>query len=88
MSAKEKEGSFMHPDVEYLLTPDIANILSKGMWALYEKKPKNPVEYLALWLLNNGNEQTIKHKVRLLKTISSLKSKRKEQGSCKKGTRN
>lgn len=66
MSASDtkKEGPKLHPDAEYLLRPDIADILSKGLAELYERRPKNPVEYLALWLLNSSSEKVLKLEVR------------------------
>ena len=58
-----KGSQILHPDVEYLLTPEITDVLSKGLSAVYEKRPKNPVEYLALWLLNSSNEKIMRLKV-------------------------
>lgn len=60
---EEDKGSVMHPDVEYLLTPEIADVLTKGLLELYEKRPHNPVEYLAAWLLNKSNEKLLKLEV-------------------------
>ena len=62
MTEDEKEGLF-HPDVAYLLTPEISDILAKGLTELYEKRPRNPVEYLAAWLLNKSNETLLKLEV-------------------------
>jgi len=59
----DSNGSLFHPDVQYLLTPEITNILTKGLTELYEKQPSNPAEYLALWLLNINNEKALKLKV-------------------------
>lgn len=66
MSSKEKDTNAIHPALQYLSTPEISDILSKGLSVLYEKNPKNPVEFLALWLLNHSNEHTIKLKVKSL----------------------
>lgn len=63
MSSKAKDKDAIHPVVDYLSNPEIADVLSKGLSMLYEKNPKNPVEYLALWLLNQSNEKTIKMRV-------------------------
>lgn len=32
---------------------DIGVVISKGLSATYESKPKNPIEYFAKWLLNH-----------------------------------
>lgn len=87
MSVKEKEKKTGPPLIEYLATPEIANIISKGMSILYEKQPRNPVEYLALWLLNQSNEKLIKQKVcRGVIDSISLKIRRRTLNNYKKNT--
>ena len=76
------ENSF-HPDVAYLLTPEISDILSKGLNEIYEKRPHNPVEYLAIWLLNKSKENLIKQEVLYFK-IASLRKDNKKLWRCKK----
>ena len=41
-----------HDDIKYLMKDDIGGILSKGLAETYEKRPTNPIEYFAKWLLN------------------------------------
>lgn len=50
--AKEKSKK-QTPDAEYLKSDEIGLVIAKGMAALYKANPKNPVDYLAKWLLNN-----------------------------------
>lgn len=42
-----------HADIKYLKQDDIGAVISKGLAATYENRPKNPVEYFAKWLLNH-----------------------------------
>ena len=42
-----------HSDIKYLMQDDIGVVISKGLSATYETKPKNPIEYFAKWLLNH-----------------------------------
>jgi len=45
-----------HPDVSFLKDQEISAILTKGLSHLYQTQPKQPIDYLAKWLLNiNGN---------------------------------
>jgi len=36
-----------------LMQDEIGVVISKGLSATYESKPKNPIEYFAKWLLNH-----------------------------------
>lgn len=40
------------PDAEYLMSDEIGLVIAKGMQVLYKTNPKNPVDFLAKWLLN------------------------------------
>ena len=59
MSSKTGEAKKVGT-IDPLKNPEVGEVLSEGLAVLYAKKPKNPVEYLALWLLNTAHEQTVK----------------------------
>lgn len=42
-----------HQDIKYLMQDEIGVVISKGLSATFENKPKNPIEYFAKWLLNH-----------------------------------
>lgn len=42
------------PDADYLMSDDIGLVIAKGMQVLYKSNPKNPVDFLAKWLLNQS----------------------------------
>ena len=42
-------------DAEYLKGKDLGLIIAKGMAVMYKQNPKNPVDFLAKWLLNYSN---------------------------------
>ena len=39
-------------DADYLKSDEIGLVIAKGMANLYTENPKNPVDFLAKWLLN------------------------------------
>ena len=39
-------------DAEYLKSKDLGLVIAKGMAVMYKTNPKNPVDFLAKWLLN------------------------------------
>jgi hypothetical protein len=63
MSSKAAEGKGLQALQDLLKDPELAGVLSEGLAVLHTKRPKNPVEYLALWLLNTANEQKLKQRV-------------------------
>ena len=46
-----------HPDADYLMSDEIGLVIAKGMQVLYKTNPKNPVDFLAKWLLNVSQVQ-------------------------------
>jgi hypothetical protein len=42
------------PDADYLMSDEIGLVIAKGMQVLYKTNPKNPVDFLAKWLLNQS----------------------------------
>jgi hypothetical protein len=46
--AKESD----HPDAAYIKREDIGVVVAKGLAVMYKTQPKNPVDFLAKWLLN------------------------------------
>ena len=45
------------PDADYLMSDEIGLVIAKGMQVLYKTNPKNPVDFLAKWLLNTSQVQ-------------------------------
>jgi len=45
------------PAADYLKSDEIGLVISKGMAVLYKTNPKNPVDFLAKWLLNYSHVQ-------------------------------
>ena len=41
-----------HGDINYLMQDQIGVVISRGLTATYEQRPKNPIEYFARWMLN------------------------------------
>ena len=39
-------------DAEYLKSDELGLVIAKGMAVMYKENPKNPVDFLAKWLLN------------------------------------
>jgi len=39
-------------DAEYLKSPELGGVIAKGMAVMYKTNPKNPVDFLAKWLMN------------------------------------
>lgn len=39
-------------DAEYLKSKELGMVIAKGMAVMYKTNPKNPVDFLANWLLN------------------------------------
>jgi hypothetical protein len=48
-----------HPDAAYIKREDLGGVISKGMAVLYNTKPKNPVDFLAKWLLNYSHVEKV-----------------------------
>jgi hypothetical protein len=59
ISAAHKE----HANITYLKQDDIGLVISKGMAVLYKEHPKNPVDYLAKWLLNYAGQKDLEKEV-------------------------
>jgi hypothetical protein len=45
------------PDADYLMSDEIGLVIAKGMQVLYKTNPKNPVDFLAKYLLNTAKVQ-------------------------------
>ena len=44
-------------DAEYLKSDELGLVIAKGMAVMYKETPKNPVDFLAKWLLNHSQVQ-------------------------------
>ena len=49
-----------HPDIAYLNSPDIGDIIVKGLTETYLTQPNNPIKFLGNWLLNEFKSNSIK----------------------------
>ena len=47
-----QQALIIKPAAEYLKSEEIGLVIAKGMAVLYKTNPKNPVDFLAKWLLN------------------------------------
>ena len=61
MSTGKKE--IIHPDITYLKDDQIGKVICKGLSVLVREKPKNPIDYLAKWLLNQAQKNMRKKNV-------------------------
>jgi hypothetical protein len=55
-----------HPDIEFLKNSELGHVVNRGLAELYKIQPKNPVTFLANWLLNESRSKEIKRKVYIL----------------------
>ena len=39
-------------DADYIKSKDLGSVIAKGMAVMYKQQPKQPVDFLAKWLLN------------------------------------
>jgi hypothetical protein len=53
----QKEDASLTPAADYLKSDEIGLVIAKGMAVLYKTNPKNPVDFLAKWLLNHAQVQ-------------------------------
>lgn len=54
-----------HPDIAFLKNSELGAIVNRGLAELYKIQPKNPITFLANWLLNESRSVEIKNKVKL-----------------------
>lgn len=47
-------------DADYLKSPELGTVVAKGMAVMYAQNPKNPVDFLAKWLLNYAQVERAK----------------------------
>ena len=59
-------------DAEYLKSDELGLVIAKGMAVMYQTNPKNPVDFLAKWLLNYSSVQ------RAAEAVEDQKKKVKE----------
>ncbi len=55
--------SSSHPDVDFLKSVGVTSTVSRGFAELYKVQPKNPVTFLANWLMNESRSLEILLKV-------------------------
>jgi hypothetical protein len=51
------EARKITPDAEYLKSDELGLVIAKGMACMYRENPKNPVDFLAKWLVNHSKVQ-------------------------------
>lgn len=82
-SAKKVE---LHPDVRYVEQEEIGKVICEGLAAIVKAQPKNPVEYLARWLLAYEERDKVQQEVRAC-VDSAVGSSCTAQGDTATGTR-
>jgi hypothetical protein len=55
-----------HHDIIYLKNSELGTVVNRGLAELYKIQPKNPVTFLANWLLNESRSKEIMKKVKKL----------------------
>lgn len=59
-------------DADYLKSKNLGGVIAKGMSAMYDTNPKNPVDFLAKWLLNYSQvERAADERAEALATVDS-----------------
>jgi len=58
-----KPESQDHPDIAYLKSTSIGGVVNRALSDLYKVQPKNPVTFLANWLLNESRSGQIKSQI-------------------------
>lgn len=69
-----------HPDAAYIKRDDIGVVIAKGLAVMYRQKPKNPVDFLAKWLLNYAQvEKAVVAESEHKEKVKELKDKHQYQ---------
>ena len=67
-----KTASDDHHDILYLKNSELGSVVNRGLAELYKSQPKNPVTFLANWLLNESRSKEIKKKVTYIQFINLI----------------
>ena len=51
------KGKKPHPDSQYIMQDNIGVVIANGLSVVYKKKPENPVDFFAKWLLRQSEIQ-------------------------------
>ena len=46
-------------DADYLKSKDLGGVIAKGMAIMWKEQPKNPIDFLANWLLNYAQAEEL-----------------------------
>ena len=57
------KGSYFHPDIQYLKQFEIGNIICQALASAYQKNPKDPIKYIANWLISKSNSADVQKDV-------------------------
>jgi galactose-1-phosphate uridylyltransferase len=75
-SKKADTAAKDHPDAAYLKKDDLGLVVAKGLAVMYKEQPKNPVDFLAKWLLNYASvEKSHLQEAEHLDKVKELKDK-------------
>lgn len=66
-------------DADYLKSDELGLVIAKGMAVMYKTNPKNPVDFLAKWLLNHSQVQRSALAVEEKKKVVSKHKERYEK---------
>ena len=67
-------------DSDYLKSEEIGLVIAKGMAVMYKENPKNPVDFLAKWLLNYSQvERAVDQSIEYQRLVEDHKIKNQEK---------
>lgn len=52
------------PEIEFLKSSELCDVVTRGLTELYKVQPKTPVTFLANWLMNESRSKEILKRVR------------------------
>ena len=69
----ENKRETIDRDIQYLLKPEITNIIGQGLSILYNEQPEDPIDFLGKWLLKYSSVEAQRSNVKALIKIRKLK---------------
>lgn len=62
----------IHKDTYYIMQDDIGKVICKGLASVAKIHPKNPVDYLAKWLLAYHSQTHVQKEVCLIAILNQV----------------
>lgn len=72
------------PQISFLMESTIVDVINRGLADLYDSQPKNPINFLANWLLEESNGKEIKKMIESEKKIKTATKKTVELNNQKR----